>query len=156
VELGIGLSLAAVLVFLAIFFGLRQRHTLAQLRHDTQLSITDRRYFVKQVRRRLTCSFLMIVFAALLVGQFFMEDINDLRPPQGQELTEEAKDSLRLITWYWIVMLCVLLAILILAIFDFRATGRYGLRRVRELEHDRRAVLEMEAAKLRHRRQELN
>ena len=54
-ELGIGLSLAAVLVFLAVFFGWRQRHTLAQLRHDTQLSITDRRYFVKQVRRRLTC-----------------------------------------------------------------------------------------------------
>jgi choline-glycine betaine transporter len=156
VELGVGLSLALVFALVGVYFGWQQRHTLAQLRSDTELSTADRRYLVKQVRRRLICSFLIIVFAAMLVGHFFLEDINTLRPAEGEPLAEEAKDSLRFITWYWIVMLCVLMAILALASFDFLATARYGLRRVRELEHDRRTVLEMEAAKLRRRRQELN
>ena len=156
-ETGIGLSLAAVLVFVAVFFLLRQRHTMAQMRQDAQLSSEDRLYYIKQIRRRLICSVLMLIFAGFLVGWFFLDrDVAALTPAEGEPLTEEAKDSVRFLTWYWIIALCVLLAILFLASFDFLATARFGLRRVRQLENDRRAVLEMEAAKLRRRRQELN
>ena len=156
-ELGIGISLAMILVFVAIFFGWRQRYTLAQLRFDAQLSAEDRRYYIQQIRRRLVCSALMIVFAGLLVGWFLLDrDVSAFTPPEGQPLTDEAKESVRFITYYWIVALAVLLAILFLASFDFLATARFGLRRMRQLEHDRRAALEMEAAKLRRRRQELN
>ena len=156
-QLGIGMSLAAILVFVAVFFGWRQRHTLAQLRLDHQLSADDRLYFIKQIRRRLICSVLLIVLAGLLVGWFCLDrDMTTLRPVADQPLTEEAKDTLRFLTWYWITALGVLLAILFLAAFDFMATARFGLRRMRQLEHDRRTILEMEAAKLRRRRQELN
>jgi hypothetical protein len=155
VELSIGLALAAILVVVAVFFGLRQRHTFTQLRQDAQMSAEDRLYYIKQIRRRLICSVLMIVFAGLLVGWFFL-DKGALTVAEGEPLTEEAKESLRFITWYWIIALFVLLAILFLASFDFLATARFGLRRVRQLENDRRAVLEMEAAKLRRRRQEMN
>ena len=153
-ELGIGLTLAGILVFLAVFFGVRQRHTLAQLRQDGQLAKEDRLYFIGQVRRRLICSILMIIFAALLVGWFFLGDV--AKPPEGEPIPEDVKDSVRFITIYWIIALFVLLAILFLASFDFLATARFGMRRVRQLENDRRAVLEMEAAKLRRRRQEMN
>jgi hypothetical protein len=71
-------------------------------------------------------------------------------------LPEEAKDSARFIALYWIVLCCVLMAILFLASLDLVATARFGMRRVRQLEQERRAALEMEAARLRRRRQELN
>ncbi len=153
-ELGIGLTLAGILIFLAVFFGLRQRHTLAQLRQDGQLSTDDRLYLVRQIRRRLICSVLMIVLAGLLVGGFFLPEV--AAPAEGEPISEQAKDALRATSAYWIIALFVLLAILFLASFDFLATARFGMRRVRQLENDRRAVLEMEAARLRRRRQEMN
>lgn len=156
-QLGVGISLAAILVFVAVFFGWRQRLTLAQLRLDQQMSREDRLYYVKQVRRRLLCSLLLIVLAGLLIGWVWVDrDDAALRPAEGAALTEETKDALRFFTWYWIIALSVLMAILFLASFDFLATARFGLRRMRQLEHDRRAALEMEVAKLRRRRQELN
>jgi hypothetical protein len=154
VEIGIGLALAGVLIFLAVFFSLRQRHTLAQLRLDGELSAEDRLYFIRQVRRRLICSLLMVIFAGMLVGWFFLGDVP--KPMEGEPIPDEVKDTIRFMTVYWIIALFVLLAILFLASFDFLATARFGMRRVRQLENDRRAVLEMEAAKLRRRRQEMN
>jgi uncharacterized membrane protein YwaF len=121
------------------------------------LSADERLYYIKQVRRRLICSFLLIVLAGMLVGWFWMDhDLAAFEPKEGQPLSEEAKDTLRFITWYWIAALSVLLAVLFIASFDFLATARFGLRRMRQLEHDRRTILEMEAAKLRRRRQEMN
>ncbi|GEM_PF-5704214 len=156
-ELGIGIPLAAIIVFVAVFFGWRQRYTLAQLRLDPQLAAEDRLYYAKQIRRRMVCSVLLLVFAGMLVGWFFLDqDVGALRPAEGQPLTEAAKASVRFITWYVIIALSVLMAILLLASFDFLATARFGLRRMRQLEHDRRAALEMEVTKLRRRRQEMN
>lgn len=153
-ELSSGIALAAVIVFVAVFFGWRQRYTLAQLRLDPHLSVQDRVYYVKQIRRRLFCSVLLLVFAGLLAGWFFLPTPPE--PIEGQPPTEEAKDSVRFITWYVIIALSVLLAILLVASFDFLATARFGLRRMRQLEHERRAALEMEVTKLRRRRQEMN
>jgi hypothetical protein len=93
----------------------------------------------------------------MLVGWFFLDrDVAALNPAEGQPLTEEDKASVRFLTWYVIIALAVLMAILYLASVDFLATARFGLRRMRELEHDRRAALEMEVTKLRRRRQEMN
>lgn len=156
-ELGIGISLAVVLVFVAVFFGWRQRTTLAQLRHDVHIAPEDRLYYVKQIRRRLICSVLLILLAGMVVGWFFLDhDVTGLRPTEGQPLTEEAKDVIRFVATYWIVALGLVLIILLLASFDFMATARFGMRRMRQLENDRRSILEMEAAKLRRRRQEMN
>lgn len=156
-EFSVGISLAAILVVVAVYFGWRQRTTLAQLRHDVHIAPEDRLYYVKQICRRLICSVLLILLAGMVVGWFFLDhDVTALRPAEGQPLTEEAKDSLRFIATYWIVALGLVLVILLLASFDFMATARFGMRRMRQLENDRRTILEMEAAKLRRRRQEMN
>ena len=156
-ETTVGIALACVLVFVAVFFGMRQRRTLALLRLDEEMSDTERGYLTRQVRRRLICSALLLVFAGLLIGWLFMrEQITELLPAPGDPITEEAKDRLRFITYYWIGALLVLLAILMLASWDFLATARYGFARQKQLEQERRAMMEMEAANLRRRRQELN
>jgi hypothetical protein len=156
-ETSVGITLACVLVFVAAFFSLRQRRTLRLLRADSEMPEEERTYLTRQVRRRLTCSALLLVFAGILVGWLFLEDrARGLVPGTGEAISEEAKDELRFLTYYWIAALLVLLGMLFLASWDFLATARYGFRRHKQLEQDRRAMLEMEAAKLRRRRQELN
>jgi hypothetical protein len=157
VQLPVGVALAFVLVFVAVFFGLRQRRTLGQLRGDTDMAEEERDYLTRQVRRRLFCSALLIVLAGFLLGWFFIEqDWPNLAPAEGEPLSDEAKDQVRFFVFYWIAALLVLLVILFLASWDFLATARYGFARQKQLEQERRAMLEMEAAKLRRRRQELN
>lgn len=155
-EFGFGIALAAVLVFVAVFFGVRQRTTLAQMRRDTQMSAEDRLYYEKQVRRRLLCSVLLVVVAALMIGWFFVDDVSRSEFPEGRLPTKEEREAARFIAVYWIILLCILMAVLVLACVDLVATARFGMRRVRQLEQERRAALEMEAARLRRRRQELN
>jgi hypothetical protein len=108
------------------------------------------------VRRRLICSALLVVFAGILVGWLFLADRARALATVGGEPSDEAKDELWFLALYWIGALLVLLAIMFLASWDFLATARYGFRRHKQLEQDRRAMLEMEAAKLRRRRQEMN
>jgi hypothetical protein len=156
-ELSIGITLAVILAFVAAFFGWRQRATLANLRHDVHIAPDDRQYYVKQVRRRLICSVLLLALAGMIAGWFFLDhDVAALRPAEGQPLSDEAKASIRFIATYWIAALGLVLVILCLASFDFMATARFGMRRMPQLENDRRTILEMEAAKLRRRRQEMN
>ena len=152
-----GTLLASVLVFVAVYFGLRQRRTFAQLRADTEMDAEERSYLARQMRRRLLCSALLVVLAALLIGGLFLDDrARALAPPEGEPLSQEAKDELRFLIYYWISALLVLMAALFLASWDFLATARYGFSRHKQLEHERRTMLEIEAANLRRRRQELN
>jgi hypothetical protein len=101
----------------------------------------------------------MVIFAGMLLGGFVIER-QLVRLPQGVDVEAaqraEAEDSVRLFTVYWIFALLILLAILGLAVIDLWATARYGFRHQKQLEQDRRAMLEEEAARIRHRRAELN
>lgn len=156
-ETVIGSVLACVLVFVALFFGWRQRRTMQTLRAEPFMADVERTYLAAQVRRRLVCSALLVVFAAFLVGWLFLQHrIGDLKPPEGQPVSEEAKEELWFLTFYWIAALSVLMAILVLATWDFIATARFGFARHKQLEQDRQAMLEDEAAKLRRRRTEMN
>lgn len=157
-ETAIGMTLAAVLVFVAVFFGVRQGHTLALARADSDMPEEERAYLRRQARRRLVCSALLLMLAGFIAVWFFIEPDpaqRQVRAP-GEPLSQEAKDEVRFFVFYWISPLLLLLVVLLLAAGDLWATARYGLRQHRELEQSRRAMLEMEAAKLRRRRQELN
>jgi hypothetical protein len=149
---------AVLLVAIAIYFALRQRHTFALLRHETELSADDRRYLHQQAVRRLANSVLLIILAAFLVGGVFLEThLNELRPAEPlDEPPEAAKESLRLLTGYWITVLLVLLGVMLVAVFDLVATARYGAHRRRQLIDDRRAALEDEVERLRRDRHGLN
>ncbi len=156
VETIIGATLASILLFVAMFFGWRQRRGSVLLRHDRDMPDDERRYLTRQIRRRVVCSVLLAIFAGFLFGWLYLEPRLPAAPAEGEAITQVAKDELRFLTYYWITALFVLLVILVLASWDLLATARYGFQRHQQLEQDRRAMLEMEAANLRRRRQELN
>ena len=72
-ELTLTLLLAVGLTALAIYFGRRQFQTLATLRNAAPEDADERRYLRTQAHRRLFCSALMVVFAAMFVGWIFID-----------------------------------------------------------------------------------
>jgi hypothetical protein len=144
-----------VLIILALgvagFFAWREVQTLRGLRTQEDLSREDRSYTRNQAWRRLLCSFLMVVFAVLFGGSFFLEEPaqvlaeqREAARDQGNELPfnpEQARFA-EFYRNYWIIMLLVLLAIIILAALDFFAIRRYGRRHYRQIQADRRALIE--------------
>lgn len=156
-EIVFGTFLIALLVALAAYYAWRQKATLRLIRGESGLSPEDRVYLLRQVRRRLVCSVLMVVFAGLLVGWFFLEhnvaqiEPTPLQKAQGEkvDLNPEQKESVRYFTLYVILVFAVLFAILFLAAFDIIATAKFGLRYQRRLAADHRTVLQKEAATLR-------
>ena len=158
IELIFGLALVALLAAVAVFYGWHQRHTLSLLRQDQRLSPHERGYLLGQVRRRTLCCILLALFAAVLVGWFFMEGgFLELKAVDGQVLAEDeaAKDSLWFYTGYWIFAMVLLMVIMGLAAADLMATARYGLKKKRKLQDDHHALLALEAAKLRQKRQDV-
>jgi hypothetical protein len=158
IELTVGISLAVLLVVVAVSFAFKQRQTLARLRHDTGLSLDDRRYLYRQVVRRLLSCLLLLALAAFLVGWFFLESgFEGMEPIEpGAAVTDSAKDSLWLRAYYVIGGLLLLMAVMALAVVDLLATARFGARHRRLLEEDRRAVLQAEVERLRRERHGLN
>jgi hypothetical protein len=159
-ELGFTLTLAAFLVWLSLFFGRRQLRALRATSAPDGPALDERRYLRAQAYRRLFCSFLMLVFAALLVGSPFLdhayptvrEEVRQLKATNPEApLTPEQEYYVRLFSVYWIVALLVLLLLLSLAALDFWATARFGLRQHRQLQADQHALLRQEVA--RHRRE---
>ena len=53
---------------------------------------------------------------------------------------------------YWVIVLLLLLAIILLAAVDFMAIRRFGLRHFRQIQADRRAMIEGELARIRSQR----
>jgi heme A synthase len=160
IELTLTLTLAAILVALAVYFGRRQFQTLRALRSPALGDPEDRRYLRKRAYRRLFCSALMLLFAALLVGWIFLDnEAHEIglqleqakaQQPEAQR-TQEQEQFMRLFSTYWIVALLVLLVLMALASMDFWATARYGLSQHRRLQAHQRAVIERDIAQ--HRRQ---
>src|SRR4029079_3857426 len=128
------------------------------LREDPQISREDRRYTQRQDWRRLIGSAPLGVSAGMFIAGFCLDQqISQLpRVEPGAEVPESTKDELRFFTFYWITALALFLVVLVLAIFDLRATARFGFNQHKQLEQDRRAMLEAEAARIRRRRAEMN
>jgi len=158
-ELTLGIGLAGLLVAVAGYFAYRQQQTLRQLRHDTDLSLDDRRYLHRQVVRRLFSSVLLVILAGFLAGWYFLEpDMEALSGPVNPagEIPESAKEALRFFAYYWIAAMLVFLVVLVLAVYDILATARFGARHRRQLAEDRRATLEAEVERLQRDRHRLN
>jgi len=160
-EIILTLGLAGLLLGLGCYFIVRQRQALRNLKGDVVLSVEDRRYLEKQAKRRIVNSILMFVFAGFLLGWVFLAPTlpaveEGQAAAEKKPLDEDQKARVRLATYYWILALVVLFAILILACADFLATARFGLRHQRQLQGERRAVIEEEIERLRQFRRERN
>jgi len=152
--------LIVVLLGLAAYYAWRQVQALRGLRGQENLPPEDRRYVRNQAWRRLACSGLMVVFAGLLGGSFFIEpiaqelinrgDAAQAENPEGPVFGADEKPFVRFFTAYWISALLVLLGMVVLALWDLLAIRRFGARQFRKLQADRRAMIERQAARLRH------
>ena len=156
-----GASLVVVLVAMACYFAWRQIQALRTLRRPNELSPADRSYVLYQAWRRLACSVLMLVLAVLLATSFFLEGPAETLAAQGEAARERGVapkldpsqvQFLDLYRNYWIIVLLVLLAIIVLAAWDYLAIWRFGQQQYRQLQRDRRTMIENELARLRSQR----
>lgn len=150
-----GAALVPGLLLAAGLFAWKQRRLLKRLgAPDQDVGQEEQLYLRKQAVRRLICSALMTVLAILLtVALLFLEDpaqrLADQAP--GGDLTPEQKQFVRLYSYFWIVLLLVLFAMLVLAALDYRATRHYGLQQYQRIQTERRALIHQELEHLRNR-----
>ncbi|HLJ95632.1 MAG TPA: hypothetical protein VKU02_20820 [Gemmataceae bacterium] len=151
-----GALLVVMLLGLAAFFVWRQWQSWRSLACADHLSFEDRRYSRTQVWRRLACSLLMLVLAGLLAIWLFWygEPVSKLMAQGGAESELEPDQKLLLGQSLTIVnlMLLVLLAIILLAGWDMLAIRHYGRRHMRQIQADRRAMIEDQIARVRSQR----
>jgi di/tricarboxylate transporter len=153
-----GALLVAALLFVSLFYAWRQFRALRALRASPPPD-EEARYEHAKARRRLANSVLMLVLAGLLAsGLVYFEapaqrlaDQRDAEP-EGKPLSPQDRPFARAYGWYWIAVLLVLLAVVVLAAIDLFSTRRYGLRQYRKLQADRRAMVEHQVARLRQQR----
>lgn len=146
-EIAIGLVIAAVLLAVAVYFALRQRLILQHLRFSTALTKDHRRYLLRQSWRRMFGSMLLVVLAVMLVGSLFL----DYEPPLPEANLEASKDAVRFLSVYVMAMLLVVLMILVVAVFDFWATARFGVEQRKQLVQEHQELLAAELAEYRNR-----
>jgi hypothetical protein len=153
--------LIVVLLGLAGFSAWRQWLTVRSLEGEDTLSAEDRLFVRRQVRRRLTCAGLMVVLAGLLALSFVLEGPANLLVEQGEAarargewrpLDPEQQRFFHLWGGFWIVALLVLLGIIVLAGLDLFAIRRYGQRHMRQIQADRRAMINEQIARVRSQR----
>jgi hypothetical protein len=156
-----GVSLVVVLTGAAGYFIWRQIHTLRGLSQPSDLSDEDRRYVYFQVWRRLAGSALMLVLAILLATSFILEEQADKLVEQGQAAKERREapkldpSQVQFVNFYgryWGIFLIIVLALIVLAGWDCLAIRRYGQRHYRQLQEDRKTMIENELARLRSQR----
>ena len=149
-----GALLVAVLLFVSVFYAWRQARALAGLRRRPDLPADESEHQRRQAWRRLVGSGLLLLLAGLLAGALVYleapaQRLADLDVPDTSAYTPEQRAFLRLYGGWWITLLLVLLAVILLAGLDLWATYRWGVRQHRKLQADRRAMVERQVARLR-------
>lgn len=154
-------SIALVLLGVATYYAWRSLQTLRNPKPQDGQSPEDRGYARAQAWRRLANSGLMVLMAGLLVAYYGYsaarhEDAgtsaNEKQIAADQPAgTPDAAQKQRSFEYFafWMFFCVILLAIISLALFEFLAIRRYGLRHYRKIQADRREMLEQEVARLR-------
>jgi len=156
-----GVVLVIVLLGLAGFYGWRQLLVLRRVPPDPEAWGEEGVYLRRQARRRLVSCVLMVLLANMLAGALlFLEaptqqlaDRVDAEGPQAVEGAAE-REFVNFYSYYWITFLLLLLALVVLAGIDLWAVRRFGMRQLRRLQDDRRAMIARQTALLRQRREQ--
>jgi len=121
----------------AAYYAWRQVQVFKRLGQGDS-SVEDLQYYRAQGVRRLVSSALMAIMGAVLAASYWTGAV-------GQH---SAKNSAMTIL-IWIFFSVLLLAVIVMAFLDVRATRRYGIRQYRQLQADRREMIEREVARMR-------
>jgi hypothetical protein len=151
-ELIFGTLLVLLLLGLAGFYSWRQIRMLRTLARDHSFSTDERRYLQRQAWRRIACSVLMVIFAGLLVGSYFVEgNLDSLHQEAGQSSkpNSEQREFIYFYSSYWIVGILLFFGILVLAALDLFATRRFTLGQVKQMQDSHQVLLDQQAARLR-------
>jgi hypothetical protein len=127
-----------------------------RLRSETFAS-DDRRYIRGMCQRRTLNAVLMLGLAGMLAGAFFsggLEELGRLAQVKQEDLTEDDRDTVRALAWYWIGVLGLLFFVIVVAMSDYVATSLYGRQQYRRIQHEQRTLLERDLAV--YRQQKLN
>jgi hypothetical protein len=158
-EYALAALLTGIVIGLALFYGLRQMLALGRLRLQTDVSDDERHYVRRQTWIRLLGCLLMLALGCLLAGAYVSglerrahELGEHIEQKQPVELTPEQKAFRELYRWYWLGVLALVLAILVLAGFDLWMIRRFRVRQLRQISADRKEMLREELAKIRHTR----
>ena len=162
-ELLVVCLIVVLLLALSGYFGWRQWQTLRGLRQSSGLSPEDRRYHRFQAWRRLVGCALMVVLAALLAGWYVLGFDSQTaalslrgKPadPSGVAFQRGAavQRFVNLASFYMIFTLLVLLALVCVGAVDALAIRRFGIRHYRQIQSDRRAMIEEQVAVMRSQR----
>jgi hypothetical protein len=148
-----------VLIGLAGYFGWQQLRAIQRLKQTENLHPEDRHYHRLHAGRVFICCVLMIMVAGMVGGWYVLGLASNLgelghqaagQPVNSdQHLDAAQKRSLTFFTVYWILAILLLLAMVYVAFMDLWAIRRFGLRHMRQLQADRRAMLERQIALLR-------
>jgi hypothetical protein len=119
------------------YYARRQLQVFKRL-HQGDASADDRQYYRAQGVRRLVSSGLMAIMGVVLAVSYWTGAV-------GQH---SAKNNAMTIL-IWIFFSILLFAVIVMAFLDVRATRRYGIRQYRQLQADRREMIEREVARMR-------
>jgi hypothetical protein len=155
----VGYAFVGLLVGLAVYYAWRQGQTLRRLQVAPEPT-EDHYYFRNQAWRRLVGCGLMACLALLLAGWFLLglDDLTNQLVQQGHvaaateerpQLNPQQRNILRVAGLYLVLTLLVCFAIVCTVALDVWAIRRYGLRHLRQIQDDRRAMIEQQAARLR-------
>jgi uncharacterized membrane protein YjgN (DUF898 family) len=160
-QLVFGIVIVIVTAGLGVYYAWRQVQTLRRLRADRAMADDERHFQRSQAWRRLAGAVLMLVFAGLFVGMFFLEEPIMQIVQQGEEnhargetsqLNSSQKDLVREYFGYWIVLLLLVLGFIAIAGYEIFAIRRYSVRQMRRIQDERRAMIASETARLRRER----
>ena len=152
-------AVAAVFVIALLslggYYGWKQVRTLRRLRRQPELPAEDRRYHFSQAWVRLVCCGLMVLMAAMIGGSYLfglekkadqLAQDQDVQPAEGEHPPPDAeqKQFVKLYARLWGAVLVVVMLMLFLAAYDIWAIRRYALRHHRQIQVDRREMIEKE------------
>lgn len=152
-----GGSLVVTLLGLAAYYARKQIRVLRTTAGSVQAHNSEGVYLRRQAWRRLVCSGLMVLLAVLLTGALlYLEGPAQRLADRGPEAAEapEQRAFVNFYSYYWIVFLLTLLVLVVLAGIDFWAVRRFGLRELKRLQDERRAMIARQSALLRQQREE--
>src|SRR5262245_33153883 len=144
------------MIGLATYFARQQWRALKRLRQAENIHPEEHRYQRLHAGRVFICCVLMILVAGM-VGGWYVLGLDAQYEAIRQQAEEQADQELgtlqhRWVTFfalYWILAILFLLGMIYIGLMDYWAVRRFGLKQTRQLQADRRAMLERQMALLR-------